>query len=137
MPGDNKSFSYYGYGPDQSYCDMHRHTTVDLYESDMDAAYAPYVRPQEHGNHYGTKMLQIGDLQFTGEAFECNVSKYSTAALTQAEHTDELLADGLTHVRVDYKNSGIGSNSCGPLLDPKYRLDEQEINFTISFRPVR
>lgn len=37
-------------------------------------------------------------------------------------------SDG-THIRVDYKVSGIGSNSCGPALDEKYRLCEKDISF--------
>lgn len=137
MPGENRDFTFYGYGPGETYSDLHRYAAVGMYESDTDSAYVPYVRPQEHGNHYGVKLLKVGALQFEGDAFECNVSKYSTAALTEAEHTDELVADGLTHVRVDYKNSGIGSNSCGPQLLEKYRLDEQQISFNVSFRPAK
>ena len=45
-----------------------------------------------------------------------------TQALLKAEHTDELVADGKTHLRIDYKVSGIGANSCGPELMNKYRL---------------
>jgi beta-galactosidase len=68
---------------------------------------------------------------------EICVSRYSTAALMQAEHTDELLADGNTHLRIDYKVSGLGSNSCGPDLEKPYRLDEKEIDFRFTIRPVR
>ena len=57
--------------------------------------------------------------------------------LTLAEHTDELTADGLTHVRVDYKVSGLGSNSCGPELEEKYRLSEKQFRFAFSVRPDR
>jgi beta-galactosidase len=67
---------------------------------------------------------------------EIQVSRYSTAALLQAEHTDELIADGKTHLRVDYKVSGIGSNSCGPELEPEYRLAEKEIKFMVSIHPI-
>ena len=42
-------------------------------------------------------------------------------------HTDELPESGRTVVRVDYKVSGIGSNSCGPQLLEKYRLDDEKI----------
>jgi beta-galactosidase len=49
--------------------------------------------------------------------------------LKEAEHTDELVANGATNVRIDYKNSGIGSNSCGPELLPMYRLAEKHIEF--------
>ena len=83
-------------------------------------------------------MLRIGRLCFLADTeFEINVSQYSTAALTRAEHTDELVADGDIHVRVDYKVSGIGSNSCGPRLEEKYRLDEKKIHFAFSVRPDR
>ena len=133
--GENRTFTYYGYGPGETYCDLRRYATVGLYDSDADAAYVPYVRPQEHGNHFGVKLLQIGDLQFAGDAFECNVSKYSTAALAAANHTDELVADGRIHVRVDYKDSGIGSNSCGPQLHPKYCLAEKDVQFSVAFKP--
>ena len=61
--------------------------------------------------------------------FECNVSAYSTEALTHAAHTDALIPDGRTHVRIDYKVSGIGSNSCGPELSGQYRLEEKAIAF--------
>ena len=67
---------------------------------------------------------------------EINVSRYSTAALLKAEHTDELIADGKTHLRIDYKVSGIGSNSCGPELEQEYRLAEKEIRFTFSIQPM-
>ena len=42
-------------------------------------------------------------------------------------HIDELAENGAVNVRIDYKNSGIGSASCGPELIEKYRLNEKEI----------
>ena len=92
--------------------------------------------PQEHGNHTGVKMLMIGDLCFEGD-LEIQVSRYSTAVLLKAEHTDELVADGKTHLRIEYKVSGIGSNSCGPSLEEKYRLAEKKIDFRFRIHPRR
>lgn len=135
MPKENMPFRYYGCGPLESYCDMHHGSTVGLYESSAAKEYVPYVRPQEHGNHVYVKMLQIGQLQFVSEQpFEINVSSFSTKALDKAEHTNELITDGHTHVRVDYKVSGLGSNSCGPQLDEKYRLSEKEIRFDFTIQ---
>lgn len=68
----------------------------------------------------------------TKTEFEFNVSNYSIDALYMAEHTDELVKDGKTHLRVDYKVSGIGSNSCGPDLNPKYQMNDKIINFNFS-----
>ena len=111
---------------------------VGLYSSTAEDEYVPYVRPQEHGNHTAVRLLRIGDLEFTAEEdFEINVSRYSAAAIHKAEHTDELVSDGMTHLRVDYKDSGIGSNSCGPDLEEKYRLSEKQIHFAFSVCPIQ
>ena len=135
LPADHDRFSYYGYGPQESYCDMHHGAAVGLYESTAAAEYVNYVRPQEHGNHYGVKKLQIGGLEFTGSSFECCVSRYSTDALYRAEHTDELVADGKVHLRVDYRCAGVGSGACGPELKKEYRLAEKKIDFSFQFLP--
>jgi beta-galactosidase len=137
LPGGVTDFTYYGNGPIESYRDMCHAGYVGLHESNAEAEYVHYVRPQEHGNHTSVKMLRIGKLEFRAEdEMEIYVSRYSTAALLKAEHTDELIADGKTYLRIDYKVSGIGSNSCGPELEQEYRLAEKEIDFTISIHPI-
>ena len=111
---------------------------VGLYESSAEKEYVNYVMPQEHGNHNEVKMLRIGKLEFSSETgFEFNVSKYSTEALYKANHTDELVEDGKIHLRIDYKDSGLGSNSCGPELLEKYRLNEKTVAFTFSILPIK
>ena len=135
LPQSSDAFQYFGYGPMESYCDMHHWSTIGMYESTAHDEYVNYVMPQEHGNHYGVKMIRIGKLEFTSETgFEINVSKYSTEAIYKANHTDELVEDGKVHLRIDYKDSGLGSASCGPKLLEKYRLDEKEIEFKFSVR---
>ena len=137
LPRTSDAFAYYGNGPQESYRDLCHAGAIGLYESDAASEYVHYVRPQEHGNHTSVKMLRIGDLEFLAwEEMEINVSRFSTAALLAAEHTDELIADGMTHLRIDYKVSGIGSNSCGPDLEKEYRLAEKEIAFRFSLRPA-
>ena len=129
---EHKEFTYFGQGPMENYCDMRLHTTTGWFESSTAAEYVPYIRPQEHGNHAGCKALYFEKgLHFTTkEVFEINVSDYSTKALTAAEHIDELQKNGAVNVRIDYKDSGVGSNSCGPELMEKYRLNEKDINFS-------
>lgn len=137
LPGETSSFTYYGNGPAESYRDMCHAGFVGLHHSTAEAEYVRYVRPQEHGNHTAVKLLRIGALEFLAEKeMEINVSRFSTAALLKAEHTDELTADGNTHLRIDYKVSGLGSNSCGPELEKAYRLDEKQIDFRFSIRPM-
>ena len=44
------------------------------------------------------------------------------------------LEENETTIRIDYKNSGIGSASCGPELEEKDRLSEKEIEFAFTVR---
>ena len=137
LPKKNMKFRYYGCGPMESYSDLRHGSTVGMYKSTAEAEYVPYVRPQEHGNHVDVRMLSIGKLLFESDkAFSCNVSAFSTEAIDRAEHTDELLCDNKTHLRVDYKVSGIGSASCGPELMEKYRLSERNITFGFTISPT-
>ena len=110
---------------------------MGLYESTAADEYMHYVRPQEHGNHTGVRRLCIGKkLAFSSETeMECAVSRYSVETLTAATHTDELIPDGKTHVRVDYQVSGIGSASCGPALMEKYQLKEKNFTFQFTILP--
>ena len=138
LSGENNAFSYFGSGPIESYNDSDHAACVGMYESTAEDEYVNYVRPQEHGNHNKVKTLRIGNLEFASEnGMECNVSLYSTAAITAAEHADELVADGNIHLRTDYKVSGIGSDSCGPTLPEKYRLDEKQIHFEFTVSPIK
>ena len=128
-PGEKDAFRYYGRGELENYCDMHYHTRVGFYESNADREYVNYIMPQEHGNHTAVKLLQMQDgLTFRSNVgFECNVSHYGAMQLMRAMHTDELVKEQDTIIRIDYKNSGVGSNSCGPDMLEKYRLCEKRI----------
>ena len=102
-----------------------------MYSSTPDNEYVNYVMPQEHGNPYNAKYLNFENgLTFaTDESFEFNVSSYTSDMLTKAMHTNEITKNGKTNVRIDYAVSGIGSNSCGPEMLEKYRIDEKKIEF--------
>ncbi len=135
--GKNKNkFSYFGAGPHESYCDMRNSALVGIYESDTKKEYVPYVMPQEHGNHTATNWVHINDA-FTvvsENRFDFNISKYSAKQLFDANHTNEIGKSTGTHVRIDYKDSGIGSASCGYPLPCEYRLDEKEITFEFDIK---
>ncbi len=137
LPSSSSSFKYFGRGPMENYCDMNHWLNIGMYESNADDEYVKYVRPQEHGNHTETKSLKIGKLQFLSDSgFDFNVSNYTPEAIDEAKHTDELRSDGNIHLRIDYKNSGIGSGSCGPLTAEKYRVNEKHISFNFSVKPI-
>ncbi len=132
---DENDFEYFGYGPMESYVDMHGGSKMGLYKSTAEKEYVDYVMPQEHGNHYNTRHLSIGGFSFDSlDGFECNVSEYTSKELTSKKHGFELCKAGYTTVRIDCKVSGVGSNSCGPELAAAYRTGcaKMGFNFVIS-----
>ena len=106
------------------------------YDSSAEKEYVPYILSQEHGNHFGVKKLEIGDMVFSAEnGMEINVSEYEPHNVYTAAHWDDLEKSGYTHLRVDYKCTGIGSASCGPALQEQYRLSERKIKFNFTITP--
>ena len=130
----NSAMRYFGYGPLETYCDTFHHAQLDWHDTTAAQEYVPYIYPQEHGNHYGVRAAVVnGKLRFAGaQGMEINLSQYSAMQLYLAKHTDEIGESDGSYLRIDYKVSGIGSNSCGPALEPEFRLDEKQIHFTFT-----
>lgn len=56
-----------------------------------------------------------------------NASEYTQEELWSKKHDFELEKSDYTVLCVDYKMAGLGSNSCGPALAPKYRIQLPEL----------
>ena len=127
----NSAMRYFGIGPFESYCDSCHNGRLDWHETTAAQEYVPYVRPQEHGNHTAVRRVEVnGKLAFAGDGLDINLSQYTAHQLNDAEHTDELPASPTgCWLRIDYKNSGLGSNSCGPQLEPEFQLNEKQLHF--------
>ncbi|MDO4296348.1 MAG: glycoside hydrolase family 2 TIM barrel-domain containing protein [bacterium] len=129
------SVSYYGYGPRENYQDKHRSCWIDAFESTVGQMHEDYIRPQENGNRHHCSRMQVGNLlAFSAQPFDFTVSEYDVKELTQKTHNFELEKSGHLFVHLDYKQSGVGSNSCGPELKEQYRLDEAEWDWKIALR---
>lgn len=133
---------YFGYGPFESYEDKHRASWISCFSSNARELFEDYVRPQENGSHHGCRFLNVGaagqqglQVAACGRAFDMNVSLYSQEALVKARHNYELLPENHTVVCVDYRQSGVGSGSCGPALLEQYRLDEERFTFEVKLIP--
>lgn len=145
MPAGNEEVEYFGYGPHESYNDKRQSAKKGKYLSTVDGLFQNYVMPQENGSRYGTEWVIVSNplgmgLKFTSSSqdFSFNAAHYLPKDLTEAAHTYELAARKLreTVVQLDYKVSGVGSNSCGPELLEQYRLDEKEFTYELTISPV-
>ena len=61
--------------------------------------------------------------------FSFSALHYSEKELTVKRHDCELEEAKETFLTVCYRQSGLGSNSCGPELDRKYQFDEKHFSF--------
>lgn len=134
--------TYCGIGPVESYIDKKYAGYHGVFDTDVKAMYEDYIRPQENGSHHDCDYVTVRDdrtaLTAAGkESFAFNASVYTQEELTQKAHNYELIESPYTVLCVDYRQSGIGSNSCGPELIEKYRLDEKEFTFKVRFLPER
>jgi len=142
MPQGNEEVEYFGYGPHDSYIDKRQSVRKGKYLTTVDNMFENYLMPQENGSRFGTEWAIVSNeqgmgLKFTGcPEFSFNAAHYSPEDITAARHPHELKKRKETIINVDYKMSGVGSNSCGPELLGKYRFDEKEFEFRLKFIPV-
>ena len=143
----DKSFNqieYFGYGPTESYIDKHQATYVGVFNSKVSDQYEPYIRPQENSSHYDCRYVKVMGkkmkLVFTGfdvqnghkKNLSFNASQYTQEELWTKKHNYELEKSDYTVLCIDYKMAGVGSNSCGPALAQKYRIQLPEVNGKIN-----
>lgn len=101
-----------------------------------------YIMPQENGSHYDCDYV-IAENNVYGfmaastskTTFSFNASIYTQEELTKKMHNYELIPCHSNVLCLDYAQNGIGSNSCGPALQEKYRFNEKEFYFEIKLIP--
>lgn len=140
---DNSAImKYFGMGPNESYEDKRLASRMGLFEKKVADNFEHYVRPQENSAHCGTLFATVcrpdgSGLRFKSDkGFSFNAQNYSAVQLTDTAHDYELAADDKVYISIDYRQSGCGSNSCGPALSEEYRLDEKEFSFTFNVKPI-
>lgn len=143
MPEGNEHLRYFGMGPGENYIDMCRSSKMGLYESTVDEQYVPYIKPQETGNHTEVSWFCVYDdngrgVIFTKKNGKMNLSAlhYTAEDLDNADLTIHLKRRPETIIHVDYRQTGIGSNSCGPELAEIYEFNQKHIDFAFSFKPA-
>lgn len=137
----NKSMNkitYEGMGPYESYCDKHRASWHGIFSDTAENMHEDYIKPQENGSHFDCSWVMAeGDEKCFcvagGQPFSMNASVYTQEELTIKQHNFELVPSEFTVLCIDYAQSGVGSNSCGPQLLEKYRFDKKQFEFNLKF----
>jgi len=139
LPKAMSKVSYFGIGPAESYIDKNKAGYHGLFHAEVKAMHEDYIYPQENGSHYDCDFVSVSDGRTTFSAagektFSFNASVYTQEELTGKMHNYELQESPYTVLCVDYRQSGVGSNSCGPDLLEKYRLKEESFSFGVRFK---
>lgn len=141
MPESFDYATYFGYGPFESYVDKRRASRLGLFSGAVSDLHEDYIKPQENGSHYGCRQVTLTDGAYAltalaqEEPFSFNASEYTQEELSGKPHNYELEKSGSTVFCLDYRQSGIGSNSCGPQLKEKYQLCQEKWRFRFTLVP--
>ncbi len=133
--------SYFGYGPYESYLDKHRASLLGSFGTTVTGLHEDYLKPQENGSHWGCSELTLSgggaSLAVLGKEFSFNASHYTQEELTAKAHNFELEKSGFTVLCIDGAMSGVGSNSCGPQLNERYQVkDDEQLAIHVLLRPA-
>src|SRR5699024_12842496 len=91
------------------------------------------IKTQEKSNHKRVIYEKVSNDEHqnkvtSDQPISFNTTHYSLEQLTHTIHEDKLVEEE-TYIYIDYGQSGIGSNSCGPELSEIYQLNDKHIQF--------
>ncbi len=139
-PGFDR-FTWDGLGPHESYPDRRESVKRGIYFGTVTEQFQNYIRPQENGSKSDvrwaalTNSRGLGLLVTAKPLLNVSVHHYTTQDLTDAKHTYDLTPRPETILHLDYAQSGLGSQSCGPGPLPQYLLQPSEVRFIVRLTP--
>ncbi len=112
------SFTWYGRGPHENYCDRKTGAPVGIYSLNACDIGHSYMRPQENGNRSDVRWLEICDksgrgLKLCGRLFNFSAWPYTQEELEQAKHGHELTVRDFITLNVDHMQCGVGGDFPG------------------------
>ena len=119
---------YFGFGPYESYEDKHEASYRARFGGYVADMHEDYIKPQENSSHRGCVYAEASSfnktIRLTGSDFSYNISEYTQEELASKKHNFELEKSGYTVLCADYRQNGIGTNSCGPRAAEEFLLNK-------------
>lgn len=126
---DYENLTWYGYGPEETYCDRERGGKLGIYQNKVADNIAQYLVPQECGNHTHVRRASVTDnlgrgIEFSGKELSFSALPYTPHELENAMHSYELPPVYYTVVRVALQQMGVaGDDSWGARTHEEYLID--------------
>lgn len=150
VPAALDLLEWYGRGPLESYPDRESSEQLGRWRSRVADQYVPYVLPQEHGAHTGTRWFALtdGPVEEGGsgllvsttdvlDPFTFSARHHHDADLYAATTTADLRMSPTIEVHVDLTVRGLGTGACGPDTLPPYQVTGGPARWSWALRPVR
>lgn len=124
---DLSAVRWSGMGPLETYADSKEAGLLGVYSNSVDGLFTNYVHPQENGNHMEcgwvslTNDRGLGLVAAANDTFNYSVKYYDDKDLELAKHTCDLVKRDYLVLNIDYKQNGVGTNSCGQRQLDKYQ----------------
>ena len=143
MPTDIvfKNLSYFGKDA-ENYPDRNAAGKMGYYKVAYRDLFEMHVVPQDNGNHADTRWLalandknNVGLFVTMPKPFNFSIYNYSDDNLTEARRMNQLESTDFLTVNIDYKVAPIGTATCGPGVDEKYVIKNQEYEYKVMFQP--
>lgn len=142
VPKQFQTMTWYGRGPQENYWDRKAGYPVDIYKSSVKELYVPYIVPQENGNRTDVRWVALTNADNEGllvvgqSLLEASAHFYAVEDFAKARHPYELKERDYITFNVDYRQTGLGGGSCGPMTLPKYQVKPERVSFTICIHPL-
>ena len=133
LPAQYDHLKFYGLGPEETYADRLHGAKLGVYSRTAAEDCAPYLMPQETGNHEGVRWAEITDVRGRGmrvtvagpdaSPFAMSLLPYSSLMLEDATHADELPPVRHTFLRLLAAQMGVGGDDTwGAPVHPEFQL---------------
>lgn len=116
LPVEYSNLRFYGVGPEETYADR-KHAKLGVWSTDAYRDRAPYLLPQETGNHEDVRWAEITDdsghglrVKHAVKPFAMSLLPYSSAMLEEALHQDELPKPRHMFLRLLAAQMGVGGD---------------------------
>lgn len=142
LPGRYERIRFYGPGPQETYRDRNAGGKLGIWQSTAAESMAPYLVPQETGNHEGVRWMDVTDIDGHGlrierasaaggingdGTFAASLLPYATLDIEQARHQNELPEPRYSWLRLFAAQMGVGGDdSWGAPVHRQYQIPASE-----------
>lgn len=141
IPNEFSLIKWRGLGPEECYCDSHEAQLDGVWEKNVEDMGFEYSCPQENGNRTKVRWIAMkneagqGIVVSTNSWIDMSARSHDDTKIEKAIHNSELKKDkDKLYLNLDYKNSGLGSGSCGPSAMTQYKVFPVEFEWEMLFK---